>query len=190
MNSNLIYRATFYVMLSAATAILCGESTDSRLDGLLPIIVTAAGVVAFLMVDRSGRWGLPRDLADILALGTLGILFLEYRTDDTRVIHALGHWLVYLQLIKYFLPKTTMDDWFLFLLGLTQVLIGAVINQGDMVGAWLFLWAMLAVWVLGLFFLQREARRFQIAGPNRGCRAPQNERRSLSRPLRSALPGG
>ena len=30
-----------------------------------------------------------------------------------------------------------------------------------MVGAWLLFWAMLAVWVLGLFFLQREARRFQ-----------------------------
>src|SRR5208283_2243428 len=64
------------------------------------------------------------------------------------------------QLIKYFLPKTAEDDWFLFLVGLTQVLIGSVINQGDMVGAWLFFWAMLAVWVLGLFFLQREVRRF------------------------------
>ena len=30
-----------------------------------------------------------------------------------------------------------------------------------MVGVWLFLWAMLAVWVLGLFSLQREARRFR-----------------------------
>ena len=33
-----------------------------------------------------------------------------------------------------------------------------MINQSDMVGVWLFFWAMLAVWVLGLFFLQREAR--------------------------------
>ena len=72
-----------------------------------------------------------------------------------------GHWLIYLQLIKYFLPKTAQDDWFLFGLGLTEVLIGSVTNQGDMVGAWLLFWAMLAVWVLGLFFLQREARRFQ-----------------------------
>lgn len=148
-------------MLSAATAILCGESTDSRLDQLLPLVVTAAGALAFLMVDRGGRWGLPRDLADILSLGTLGILFLEYRSDETQVIQALGHWLVYLQLIWYFLPKSTRDDWILFLLGLTQVLIGSVINQGDLVGLWLFLWSMLAVWVLGLFFLQREASRFK-----------------------------
>ena len=75
------------------------------------------------------------------------------------MMQALGHWLVYLQLVKYFLPKTAEDDWFLFLLGLMQVLIGSVVNQSDQVGTWLFLWAMLAVWVLGQFFLQREAHR-------------------------------
>ena len=101
-------------------------------------------------------------MVNILAVGTLGLLFLEFRSHDTQGIRCLGHWMIYLQLIKYFLPKTAEDDWFLFLLGLTQVLIGSVINQGDMVGAWLFVWAMLAVWVLGLFFLQREIRRFRM----------------------------
>ena len=103
---------------------------------------------------------LPRQLANILAVGTLAVLYFEYRLDDTQRIPALAHWLVYLQLIKYFLPKTAEDDWFLFLLGLMQVLIGSVVNQSDQVGAWLFVWAMLAVWVLGQFFLQREAHRF------------------------------
>jgi protein-glutamine gamma-glutamyltransferase len=161
VNSILIYRASFYVMLTVATMILCGEATDSRLDWFLPVGVAAAGVFAFFTVDQSRRWGLPRDLANILAVGTLGLLYLEYKSDDTQMIRCLGHWMIYLQLIKYFLPKTAEDDWFLFLLGLTQVLIGSVINQGDMVGAWLFFWAMLAVWVLGLFFLQREVRRFR-----------------------------
>ena len=31
--------------------------------------------------------------------------------------------------------------------------IGSVVNPGDTLGVWLFLWSMLAVWVLGLFFL-------------------------------------
>ncbi len=161
MNSILIYRASFYVMLTVATMILCGEDTDSRLDWLLPMAVAAAGIYAFFTVDQSRRGGLPRDLANFLAVGTLGLLYLEWRSDDTQVIRCLGHWVVYLQLIMCVLPKTAEDDWFLFLLGLTQVLIGSVINLGDMVGVWLFFWAMLAVWVLGLFFLQREVRRFQ-----------------------------
>jgi protein-glutamine gamma-glutamyltransferase len=162
VNSILIYRASFYVVLTVATTILCGDATDSRLDWFLPWGVGGAGILAFFTVDQSGRWGLPRDLANILAVGTLGLLFLEYRSDETQVIRCLGHWMIYLQLIKYFLPKTSEDDWFLFLLGLTQVLIGSVINQSDIVGAWLWVWAMLAVWVLGLFFLQREIRRFRI----------------------------
>jgi transglutaminase-like putative cysteine protease len=159
VNSSLTYRASFYVMMTVATTILCGDAADSRLDWFLPVGVAAAGALAFFTVDQTARWGLPRDVANILAVGTLGLLFLEYRSDEAQTIRCLGHWMIYLQLIKYFLPKTAEDDWFLFLLGLTQVLIGSVINPGDMVGAWLFFWAMLAVWVLGLFFLQREIHR-------------------------------
>ena len=124
------------------------------------MVVAVAGAVAFSTVDRKQILVLPRQLANILALGTLGVLYFEYRLDEAQRIPALAHWLVYLQLIKYFLPKTAEDDWFLFLLGLMQVLIGSVVNQSDQVGTWLFLWAMLAVWVLGQFFLQREALRF------------------------------
>ena len=158
MNSYLVYRASFYLMLFVATMALSGDSPEGQFAKLLSLIVAVAAVVAFLTVDRPGKWALSRRMANVLAVGTLGLLYFEYRLDDTQRIPALAHWLVYLQLIKFFLPKTAEDDWFLFLLGLMQVLIGSVINQSDEVGAWLFLWAMLAVWVLGQFFLQREAR--------------------------------
>jgi len=160
MNSYLVYRASFYLMLFVATMALSGDNPEGQFAKILSLAVAVAGIVAFLTVDRPGHWALSRRLANVLAVGTLGLLYFEYRLDDTQRIPALAHWLVYLQLIKFFLPKTAEDDWFLFLLGLMQVLIGSVINQSDEVGAWLFLWAMLAVWVLGLFFLQREARRF------------------------------
>ncbi|MBV8194121.1 MAG: DUF3488 domain-containing protein, partial [Candidatus Dormibacteraeota bacterium] len=107
MSSILIYRASSYVMLSVATTILCGKASDSRLDWFLPVGVAAAGALAFFTVDQPRRWGLPRDLANILAVGTLGVLFLEYRSEQSRLIRCLGHWMVYLQLIKYFLPKTS-----------------------------------------------------------------------------------
>ena len=125
---------------------------------------------------------LPRQLANVLAVGTLGVLYFEYRLDDTQRIPALAHWLVYLQLIKYFLPKTAEDDWFLFLLGLMQVLIGSVVNQSDQVGTWLFLWAMLAVWVLGQFFLQREALRFSGCSVARSAPRRQRARREFNAP--------
>ena len=169
MNSYLVYRASFYLMLSVATLALSADTSESRFAQLYPVVVSLAGVVAFLTVDRQSRFALSRTMANGLALLTLGVLYFEYRFDDTQLIRSLGHWLVYLQLIKYFLPKTAEDDWFLFLLGLMQVLIGAVISQSDQIGMWLFAWAMLAIWVLGQFFLQREAGRFAPPGSVAGA---------------------
>jgi hypothetical protein len=159
VNSYVVYRASFYLMLVVASMALVGDSAEGQYAKLFTAIVAVAGIVAFFTVDIKERWALPRQVANALAVGTLVILYYEYKVDETQMIQSLGHWLVYLQLVKYFLPKTAEDDWFLFLLGLMQVLIGSVTNQSDQVGTWLFLWAMLAVWVLGQFFLQREARR-------------------------------
>ena len=165
MNSYLVYRASFYLMLFVATMALSGDNPEGQYAKLLGLVVAVAGGVAFYTVDRNRIRPLPRQLANVLAVATLVVLYFEYQLDDTQRIAALAHWLVYLQLIKYFLPKTAEDDWFLFLLGLMQVLIGSVVNPSDHVGAWLFLWAMLAVWVLGQFSLQREAHRFSAARP-------------------------
>lgn len=159
MNSQLVYRASFYLMMTVAAIALCVDPTDSRFGWLPPPLVAAAGVAALLTVDRDPSRGLPQGVAKGLALSTLGLLYIEYSMDETELVRSLGHWLIALQLVKYFLPKTVADDWFLFLVGLMQVLIGSVINTGDQVGIWLFIWAVLAVWVLSQFFLQREARR-------------------------------
>jgi transglutaminase-like putative cysteine protease len=171
VNSYLVYRASFYLMMTVATTALSADTSDDRGGWLLPPIVAAAGLAAFLTVDRDPRRSLPTSLATLLAIGSLGLLYLEYSLDDTQLIRCLGHWLVSLQLIKYFLPKRIEDDWVLFLVGLMQVLIGAVINMGDQVGIWLLLWAVLAVWVLGQFFLQRESRRF-LGAPGLDSHAP------------------
>ena len=164
MSSDQVYRASFYLMLTVSTVILTGDSTTSGLDWLLPFVVALGGLLAFLTVDQKPQWSLPRSLANLLALATIVPVYLEYNADSSQLIRCLGHWVVYLQLVKYILPKTAEDDWFLFLLGLMQVLIGSVVNQSDLVGAMLVVWTLLAVWVLGLFFLQREARRYQLQG--------------------------
>ncbi len=159
MNSYLVYRGSFYLMLVVASLALVGDSAEGQFAKLYTMAVAVCGIAAFFTVDLHRRWALPRPLANVAGCRDPGLVYLEYKVDETQMIQSLGHWLIYLQLVKYFLPKTAEDDWFLFLLGLMQVLIGSVINQSDQVGTWLFLWAMLAVWVLGQFFLQREAHR-------------------------------
>ncbi|WZO99496.1 DUF3488 and transglutaminase-like domain-containing protein [Isosphaeraceae bacterium EP7] len=157
-----VYRASFYLMLFFSTLVMSIDATDdSKIAILYPIVVAGAAVVALLTVDRDPKLGLSRPMANVLALGSISLIVLEYSMDENQTLLALGHWLVYLQLIKMFLPKTIEDDWFLMLLGLMQVLVGGVMSQSDAVGIALFAWALTALWVLHLFSLHRDARRVQ-----------------------------
>jgi hypothetical protein len=154
-----LYRASFYTMLFLATlALSIDAASDNPLAPVYPIVVAVAGVAAFFTVDRNPKRGLPLELANLLAFGSVALFLLEWGRDETQLIQALGHWLVYLQLVKMFRPKTVEDDWFLFLLGLTQVIVGAF-QPGEFVGLALVAWALAALWTMRLFHLQREAQR-------------------------------
>ena len=159
MNFASLYRASFYLMLFFATLTMSADVTDNRFAFLFPVGVACAGALAFLTVDRNAKLSLSRPSANALGLASIGLVFLEYTLDPSQLLMALAHFLVYLQLIKIFLVKTPQDDWFLFLLGLMQVLVGAVISQSDRLGMILFIWAFLSLWVLALFSLHRDALR-------------------------------
>jgi transglutaminase-like putative cysteine protease len=155
-----LYRASMYVMLTLATLVLSiNAEVYNRFAMLYPLAVALAGVGAFVTVDRRAAQGLARDVANLLAVGSFLVAMLEFWGEAERLPLALGHWLVYLSLIKMFLPKTVEDDWFLFLIGLVQVVIGVFLSQSTEVGGLLAAWAMTALWTLGLFHLHREALR-------------------------------
>ena len=169
MKFELIYRASLYVMLFLATLIV---TIDSAATIGLPslaysAIVAGAGALALVTVDSNRRRGLPRWIAEyVLGIGSIYVAWVEYRSDPDQLIHALAHLLIYLILIKMFLPgKTARDDWTFFLLGLVLVLIGGWISPSESLGVFLLLWALASLWALGLFHLDREARRFRRSGP-------------------------
>jgi transglutaminase-like putative cysteine protease len=165
-----LYRLSFYAMLVFATLVLSVDAVDSRIAMLFPVLVASCGVVALLTVDRNPEIGMSRSLANMLGLASVGLSVLEYKVDERLLLLSLGHWLVYLQLILMFRPKTIEEDWYLFGLGLVQVLVGTVLSQSDKTGAMMFIWAILALWVLGLFSLQRDAIRAR--GGSAGPRVP------------------
>lgn len=153
-----VYRASFYLMLLFATLSLNVDATDSKVAWLFPPAVAVVGALAFLTVDRHPQLGLPRPLAYGLLLTAFGLAVLEYSAEENLVL-ALAHFLVYLQVVKMLLPKTVEDDWLLFSLGVMQVLVGAVVSQSDREGMMMIIWALLALWMLGLFYLHRENLR-------------------------------
>ncbi len=153
-----VYRLSLYGMLFLTTLVLNIDS-DEWYARFFPPAFAVAALVAYLTVDRDPKWGLSRWTANILAIGAFVLGYIEFRSDESRLVLACGHVLTYLTVVKLFLPKTIEDDWFLFLLGLVQVLVGGFLAQSDLVGLILFAWALAGLWVLGLFHLHREALR-------------------------------
>jgi transglutaminase-like putative cysteine protease len=158
MNFTTLYRTSFYTMLVCATLVLSIDASESRIAMLYPPAVAMASMLAFLTVDRNPKLGLTGGVGDLLALATVGLFLLEYNLEGQLIV-SLGHWLVYLEITLMFRSKTVEQDWYLFGLSLVQVLVGTVISQSDLVGAMLFTWAILALWVLVLFSLRRDAVR-------------------------------
>ena len=154
-----LYRISFYLMLLFASLVLSIDSPDNKYAMAYPMLVGLSAVVAFLTVDRNRALAVSDVLLNFLAVGSVGLAFLEYSFDSNALLLSAGHWLIYLQIILMFRPKSVQEDWEMFILGLVQVMVGTVISQTDAVGAMLFFWAILALWVLGLFSLQRDALR-------------------------------
>lgn len=168
MSFSRLYRASFYLMLFLATLALSVDvARENPVVPLFPVAVALGGIVAFFSVDRDPRRAIAPELASLLAFGSVALFLIEWGRDNNQLLLALGHWLVYLQLIKMFRPKTVEDDWFLFLLSLTQVVVGAFL-PGESIGLVLIVWAIVALWTLRLFHLQREAEAQEaVFGPLR-----------------------
>ncbi|CAN5792668.1 hypothetical protein BH23PLA1_BH23PLA1_18020 [soil metagenome] len=163
-----LYRISLYLLLFLSTLILNMDSDaalllegggEFRYAGFFPVAMALACILAFWTVDRDPKLGLSVGWANLLGLGSIVLVVLEYSNDPNQLVLAVGHWLFYLCLVKMFRPKSAGDDWYLILLGLVQVVVGCFLSQSDRVGLALLTWSLLALWVLGLFFLYREADR-------------------------------
>jgi transglutaminase-like putative cysteine protease len=160
MNFRPTYRVSSYLMLFFATLVLSVDATDlNRLALLYPVAVAVAAGAAYFTVDRHPQLGLSPYTTNLLALGAIAAAVFEHWYDENLSLLALGHFFVYMQLLFMFRPKSTKGEWYLFLMGLAQVLLGCVMSQSDVVGISLFAWALCSLWVLGLFTLDREAER-------------------------------
>ncbi|HWE37999.1 MAG TPA: DUF3488 and transglutaminase-like domain-containing protein [Isosphaeraceae bacterium] len=166
MNSRDLYRISLYVMLTLATLVLSIDATgDNRLAMLYPPAVAVVAAFAYLFIDRRAGAGIAQGTARALCLGGFLLTGLEFYYDPTLLVLALGHLLVYMQIVLILLAKTVERDWYLIGVGVAQVVVGGFLSQSDQVGMVLFAWAVTTLWVLSLFYLQREAQRSGVKAP-------------------------
>ncbi|MFO0956157.1 MAG: DUF3488 and transglutaminase-like domain-containing protein [Isosphaeraceae bacterium] len=152
------YRFSVYLALTLAAMVLTVDRAESEPIALLfPALVAVAGLFATLVVDRDPDRGLPGSLANPLAVVACGLAYLEYDANpDNNLIIALGHLLIYLQIIKILRAKQPKDDWYLLTLSLVVVVVGSYVGQSDKVGLFLFAWILASLWALILGHLGRE----------------------------------
>lgn len=160
-----LFRASVYLMLVLASLALSVDSTrDNPIAMAYPLATLFIAIWAYFKVDYGQLRGLSRRQGNWLSILTIPVVIAEVRIgwallESDLLVLALGHWLLYLVWIKMLMPKSVEDDWFLFLLGLVTVLTAAVLSQSDLVGQCIFLWAIVSLWALTMFYLEREAAR-------------------------------
>lgn len=155
-----LFRASLYLTLLLATLLLTVDGVgDRRFEILYPVAACAVAIVAFFTVDRDVRRAIPRDVANYLAPIAAVLGLLEWYNDQNMLLQAVGHTLVYFQLVYYFLHKDVEIDWILFLISLVEAVIGVLVNHSDMIGFLVIAWSISSLWTFGLFFLRREAVR-------------------------------
>lgn len=148
--------ATYLLLCLGTTCLWLGEPYDIF---PYPIVAAAAASAAYILIDRMGLVRLSRLVSNAIALFILVLILRELRQDNSTVLMALAHFLVYLQIAKCFREKSRSDFWLLYTINALQVAISCVINHRMLFGLMLFAYVLLATVTLTLFHLRDHAAR-------------------------------
>jgi protein-glutamine gamma-glutamyltransferase len=169
MNDSLPYiarlhlAATYALVTLGTTGLWLGEPSSRVLP--YPILTALAAILAFIFTDRPNGFQLPVSVCNLLAVVILGIIAVEFSYDGVASVVAMAHFLVYLQIVKFFRRKSDQDLWQLYGLNLLQLAIACVLNRQMTFGFLLAGYTALGVLTLMLFHLRRLQSDPQAAAP-------------------------
>ena len=169
LNLATLHLVSTYLLLSlGTTGLWLGEAEAAH---PYPAIVCICAVVAFVFTDRLRVMQLPHLVSNFLGLIVLGAVSIEWLSDKTSFVICLAHFLVYLQVVKFFREKLTSDFWLLYALNVLQLAIACVINRNISFGLLLIAYMCMAVVSLTLLHLRRHQNLLMIAN-SRGDQRP------------------
>lgn len=145
--------ATYLLVTLGTTGLWLGEPSNRVLP--YPALTALAAIIAFIFTDKPNGFQLPIAVCNLLAIGILGVVAAEFSYDGVASVVAMAHFLVYLQIVKFFRRKTDQDLWQLYGLNLLQLAIACVLNRQMSFGFLLAAYTALGVLTLMLFHLRR-----------------------------------
>src|SRR5262249_22648273 len=146
MDVRTLHLLSSYVLLClGTTALWLSESRDPL---PYPAVTLVCAVAAYVVTDRLRIMQLPHLVSNTLAILILATSVHEFRLGTEHILSSLAHFLVYLQVAKFFREKTSSDFFQLYVLNALQVVLGTLLAPGFAYGA--ALWVYLALFLLTL----------------------------------------
>lgn len=121
-----------------------------------PIVVMFFAFVAFFITDCSGYFRMSSWISNTLGVGILIKIGYDLRIMPKEALTALAHFLIYLQVAKWFRVKKSFDFGLLYVMNVLQLAIGAILAKQSEFGLVLGAYFLLATWCAILFYLARH----------------------------------
>ena len=151
-----------------------------------PFIVAVLGAVAaFALVDGLKWFCLPQWLANLLAIivTIVTVSNFYFTNDSVRHLLGVGKLLVYLQTILLFQRKSSRVYWQVMVLGLLQIVVGAVFNLGFEGGVLFIGYMMVAGITMMLLHLYQGRQQNRFRNEDYGSFANNATLSGVSRPI-------
>jgi transglutaminase-like putative cysteine protease len=158
-------RIVFVQVLLGVVAFCIAE----RNPGLM-LIAGSLAVLSRYLTEGPLSWQMPRWLLNVLALATVGWLVADLGWQRGNVIVAMGHFMMWLQILLLYAPRSNRDYGQILVLSL-MLMIGASILSVSMVyGVLLAVYCGLGLWTVLRF--QLKAAVDQVIAANQRAAPP------------------
>lgn len=165
MNLRTLHLVSAYVLWClGAYALWLGEWEDVF---PFPIVVVAAAILAFFLTDRMRKIELSPFLSNMIGIIILIKIVFDLMRKDVEALTALAHFLVYLQVTKFFRVKKSSDFGQLYIVNILLVAIGAILAKQSKFGLIVATYFFLAIWCGMLFFLARHLHQLDEPSDDR-----------------------
>ncbi len=144
------------------TLLLCvSAATFAAAEGSPLVACTIpVGVFAWLNIDRPRRAGLGSAFSFLLGLAALAAAGFEFLTGDVESrLLAPAHLLAYFVCVILLQRKEHRHYWMLLGLSVLQIALASLLTSGPWLGLSLVIYAVLALWAMGVFTLHRAVER-------------------------------
>ncbi|MGL5097912.1 MAG: transglutaminaseTgpA domain-containing protein, partial [Planctomycetia bacterium] len=179
--------STYALLCLGTTGLWMGEADTAS---PYPLVVVACAAAAYVFTDKARLVRMPHFVSNTLGVVILSTISFEFFRDAASTVLALAHFLVYLQVVKFFRDKTESDLWLLYVVNVLQIAIACVVNQRLSFGLVLLAYSLLGVVTLFLFYLRRhEATVHRSGAPAAACPTGFDDPATFGAPAVPAVAG-